>query len=523
MRSFLQSDASNAHEVLERLLKSEPKKTSEAPKDSRGIYGLIDHRGDLRYIGSTSAENETFHRRIHHRHRSGSETHSHYFSRMYNTGRMWRLRNDDATKSDGDIAKKLRNAFIAEYCRAVWVPLPDNANILALENEILSLAPPETVAWNRRGMSVYQEPKDLVDIMIEKLGFGAWERAALDRQNRRFLGTASKPPYIGRETGRPPSPPLPRGSFRFAALDVETANNDRGSICQIGIAFVGQDNAIETWKTYVDPQTDRWLFSGLHGITNALVSGAPTFEELLPALETALKGLTVYQHSGFDRSAIRSACSTIGRAEPSWDWQDSVVVARKAWPELKGNGGHGLASLQQYLGLSFDHHDAGEDARAAAEIVLRAESRDTYSSHTRKQTDRTRDGNARDSVAVVQRNMSDASVHDDEAATSSRLLGQIQLTAGNIRNNHIYLRDLWHLFPADCIGGSNAASAASRQVRIDWGGASPEMTDLDGTKKLFRKRSWVRKFFEMNGVCEGDSVYLYSDSPYAYRLRIQAD
>jgi DNA polymerase III epsilon subunit-like protein len=40
---------------------------------------------------------------------------------------------------------------------------------------------------------------------------------------------------------------------------------------------------------------------------------------------------------------------------------------------LKGNGDHGLASLKGYLGLSFEHHDAGEDARAAAEVVLYAE------------------------------------------------------------------------------------------------------------------------------------------------------
>ena len=58
---------------------------------------------------------------------------------------------------------------------------------------------------------------------------------------------------------------------------------------------------------------------------------------------------------------------------PEWIWKDSVQVARQAWLEQKIKGGHGLASLKSYLGLSFEHHDAGEDARAAAEVVLRAE------------------------------------------------------------------------------------------------------------------------------------------------------
>ena len=106
-----------------------------------------------------------------------------------------------------------------------------------------------------------------------------------------------------------------------------------------------------------------------------VLKGAPTFAEVLSMLRDALAGQTVYQHSGFDRSAVAAACCNSGLSIPEWDWCDSVDVARAAWPELRGNGGHGLASLKQHLGLEFDHHDAAEDARAAAEVVLRAEGR----------------------------------------------------------------------------------------------------------------------------------------------------
>lgn len=167
--------------------------------------------------------------------------------------------------------------------------------------------------------------------------------------------------------------PFPQGPFRFFALDVETANNHRGSICQIGVACVRPDNSIETWVTLVNPQTRIWLWSGLHGITAERVEGAPTFADVLPVLEGALRGHTVYQHSGFDRSAVAAACADIDLVAPAWLWHNSVQVARAAWPELKGNGGHGLASLKAHLGLRFNHHDAGEDARAAAEVVLHAQ------------------------------------------------------------------------------------------------------------------------------------------------------
>ena len=356
-----------AAEILIQLQKAEPRPTFEAPRDCRGIYGLFDHLGTFRYIGSTSSKSETFYKRIHQRHRTGSETASHYYSRMYNTGRMWRLRNDPATKADGDIAKALRNAFIARHCQAVWVPLPDHADIVGLEAEVIAQAPIEMIAWNRRGMEIYEEPAFLVDALIESLGLSPFERAALGRQWDRFRGNTPA------ETTAGAMPALPQGPFRFFALDVETANHDRASICQIGIACVLPDNSIKTWVTLIDPQTTHWAFSGLHGITNNMVQGAPTIGEVLGTLDGLLSGHTVYQHSGFDRSAVRAACANLSRPEPSWHWQNSVSVARAAWPELKSNGGHGLASLKEYLSLRFEHHDAGEDARAAAEVVLLAE------------------------------------------------------------------------------------------------------------------------------------------------------
>ena len=168
-------------------------------------------------------------------------------------------------------------------------------------------------------------------------------------------------------------PPFPRGPFRFFALDVETANGNRGSICQIGVACVGHDNAITTWASHVDPQTRDWSCSWVHGITAQDVQGAPVFARVMPVLQRALAGRLVYQHSSFDQGAMAAACALAGLDPPDWHWSNSVVVARKAWPELKGNGGHGLASLKSHLGLRFTHHDAGEDARAAAEVVLHAE------------------------------------------------------------------------------------------------------------------------------------------------------
>jgi DNA polymerase III subunit epsilon len=166
----------------------------------------------------------------------------------------------------------------------------------------------------------------------------------------------------------------PDGNFRFIALDVETSCGDSASICQIGLACVGFDHSIQTWSAFVDPLMPFASFNiRLHGISAETVENAPTFPQIWPKLQVLLARHPIVQHSRFDEHAINAACKAHGLFQPRLSWSNSVTIARNAWPELKGNGGHGLANLKQQLSLEFQHHDAGEDARAAALVVLRAE------------------------------------------------------------------------------------------------------------------------------------------------------
>ncbi|PYF09431.1 ATP-dependent Lhr-like helicase [Rhodobacter viridis] len=171
-------------------------------------------------------------------------------------------------------------------------------------------------------------------------------------------------------------PPLPGAEYRFLALDVETANGDCASICQIGLACVRHDGLIDSWSSYIDPEVPFSPFNTrLHGIGPVEVCGAPRFLDVIAVLEPLLNRHVIFQHSGFDPRAIAGAFALAGLRAPSWLWQDSVKIARCASPEFRGDGGHGLAHLKDRLGLDFAHHDAAEDARAAAMVVLLAEQR----------------------------------------------------------------------------------------------------------------------------------------------------
>ena len=158
----------------------------------------------------------------------------------------------------------------------------------------------------------------------------------------------------------------------FVAIDLETANADMTSICQIGLVHYRAGELVDTWKTYVDPQD---YFDGfnvnLHGIDESTVAGAPTFPGIADELFDHLDHQVVVSHTHFDRVALERSVSRFQTRSPACTWLDSARIARRTWPEVAW-GGYGLKVVCKRLGYAFQHHDALEDAKAAAHIVQAA-------------------------------------------------------------------------------------------------------------------------------------------------------
>ncbi len=159
----------------------------------------------------------------------------------------------------------------------------------------------------------------------------------------------------------------------FNAIDVETSNADRSSICQIGITHVKQGLIEDQWKTLVNPQDwfDPWNIS-IHGIDEDMVVKAPTFPEIRDKLDALLHESVVVCHTSFDRTAIERAMTKYNLEQLSVSWFDSAKIVRRSWPEEYGQKGYGLKNVAKDLNIDFKHHDALEDSRAAAEIVKHA-------------------------------------------------------------------------------------------------------------------------------------------------------
>ncbi len=159
----------------------------------------------------------------------------------------------------------------------------------------------------------------------------------------------------------------------FVAFDVETANDDYGSICQIGLAVVRAGEITEEYSWLCQPPEAVSHFDSVniavHGITANDVADAPTFEERLGELKNVVGELPMVAHNAkFDFTALQRACQLTEQLAPRVKFACTFLWARRTrlgLPNLK------LPTLAAAAGYELtQHHDATADARACAKIAL---------------------------------------------------------------------------------------------------------------------------------------------------------
>lgn len=161
-------------------------------------------------------------------------------------------------------------------------------------------------------------------------------------------------------------------NLSFNAIDVETANADPSSICQVGIVCVRSRVVKEYHSVLVNPETRFNEFNvRLHGIDEGRIRDSKTLPQLYSWLHSILDGTVVVSHTAFDEMALAMAMKKYDLEPLRISWLDSAAIARRAWPRRYARSWN-LARIAGDLGIDFRHHDAVEDARAAAEIVLHA-------------------------------------------------------------------------------------------------------------------------------------------------------
>lgn len=157
-------------------------------------------------------------------------------------------------------------------------------------------------------------------------------------------------------------------SNKYIIVDVETANSNVSSICQIGIVVMQHGNIIEEWETLVNPNTYFDDFnSELHGIDEHKVKNAPAIEELIPTIESYFNQGLVCSYGSFDRSAFQKVLPQF-----DYQWLDITLLVRRTWEKVAYKG-YGLSNVAKMLNIPLTHHhDALSDARTASLILSKA-------------------------------------------------------------------------------------------------------------------------------------------------------
>ncbi|GHC80464.1 hypothetical protein GCM10007079_19430 [Nocardiopsis terrae] len=163
-------------------------------------------------------------------------------------------------------------------------------------------------------------------------------------------------------------------SHTWTAIDFETANQDRGSVCAVGLVRVSEGRVVDRFSTLIRPPEPVSFFSrhntAVHGITAADVARAPGWEAVREqVLEFAQGGALVAHNAAFDMGALRQACAHTGQALPALDYACTLALSRRTW-DLPD---HRLPTVCAHVGHQITrHHRADADAEAAAHIMIAA-------------------------------------------------------------------------------------------------------------------------------------------------------
>jgi DNA polymerase-3 subunit epsilon len=221
-------------------------------------------------------------------------------------------------------------------------------------------------------------PRPPLAIAHEVLGLPRANRAVAERLALALLGADPRFTFDGDGSWAVRAEPslLGRaiGELSYAVVDVETT----------GLRARGDDRITEVAIVHVDGGTHRVAFDSLvdpgrpippfitrlTGIDDALVAGAPRFEDVADRVLAALTGRVFVAHNArFDLSFLRAELERAADVVFRPPLLCTVRLSRVLVPELRRRN---LDSVIDWFGITTENrHRAAGDALATAEVLLR--------------------------------------------------------------------------------------------------------------------------------------------------------
>ena len=157
----------------------------------------------------------------------------------------------------------------------------------------------------------------------------------------------------------------------FAAIDFETANNERTSICSVGVVIVRNGEIADRFYSLVHSRTGllfvlehpySWIDTGR--ILPMLLFFSEVWKQVAPKIEGLPLGLR--SNKAFDEGCLKAVFRTYCMDYPDYDFYCTYQASRK----LKGLRNHQLHTVAGFFGFELEnHHHALADAEACAWIA----------------------------------------------------------------------------------------------------------------------------------------------------------
>jgi len=158
----------------------------------------------------------------------------------------------------------------------------------------------------------------------------------------------------------------------FAAIDFETANNERSSVCSVGIIIVRNREIVDRFYSLIQPEPNYYNYwcTQVHGLTRNDTEEAPAFPEVWKQVEPLIEGLPLVAHNkAFDESCLKAVFRCYQMDYPDYEFFCTCVASRKAFPDAEN---HQLHTISELCGYHLEnHHHALADAEACAAIAIK--------------------------------------------------------------------------------------------------------------------------------------------------------
>lgn len=159
----------------------------------------------------------------------------------------------------------------------------------------------------------------------------------------------------------------------FAAIDFETANEYRSSVCSVGVVIVRDGKIVDYFYSLIHPEPEyyQWFCKMVHGLCEDDTEDAPVFPYVWEKIVPMIEGLPLVAHnSRFDEGCLKEVFKVYQMDYPGYEFYDTLRAARHHFgnrlPNLQ------LQTVAAACGYDLtNHHHALADAEACAHIALK--------------------------------------------------------------------------------------------------------------------------------------------------------